>query len=200
MCKWLCQEDPALCSPLSAFSSYSSAQIAANLSDLQAAWKAVSTKDRDAFLELQMKYFYEHEFMGWIEESHIDWLLDKSMVAQGTYASLKNWGPNLGWESVINSSMTDEEIIRALLTKACPINSSCGKLDKRWNSQYVLGKDIIDGTFTDVEDWVRTKQPSDKYGEGQNQGVLALIYKILENCILPEQLELGAMESQTKTR
>ena len=71
-------------------------------------------------------------------------------------------------------SMSDEEIVKALLTKACPITSTCGTLEGRWNSQYVLAKDILSGSFTGVEEWVRTKQPSDKYGEGKNQGVLAI--------------------------
>ena len=68
--------------------------------------------------------------------------------------------------------MSDEEIVKALLEKACPIGSTCGTLEKRWESQYVLATDILNGSFADVEGWIRTKQPSDKYGEGQNSGAL----------------------------
>ncbi len=172
VCKWFCEQDSSLCSELSVFGSYSASQICANFDDLKTAWAAVCAKDRDGFLELQMKRFYEVEFKAWVEDAGVSWLLDKSLVAQGTYASLKNWGPNLGWEDVINSGMSDEEIVKALLEKACPIGSTCGTLEKRWESQYVLATDILNGSFADVEGWIRTKQPSDKYGEGQNSGAL----------------------------
>ena len=180
LCKWLVEEDPSFCSALSAFTSYSSGDIAAHLSELQQAWWGVNQQDTDKFLELQMKYFYEVEYMGWIESDGLDWLTDKSLVAQGTYASLKNWGPNLGWKNVINQSMDDEAIIKALLSKAMTIGSSCGSLAPRWESQYVLGKDIITGAFTEVESWIRTKQPA-KYGEGANVGALALLEYNMNN-------------------
>ena len=171
ICKWLSEEDASLCAPLKAFSSYSSTQICSSISSLQNAWWSVNEKDPDRFLELQMEYFYEHEFKGWLESSGTEWLLNKSLVAQGTYASLKNWGSNLGWEDVISSSMSDEEIVKALLTKARPIGSTCGTLEARWDSQYVLAKDILSGKFKEVEEWVRTKQPA-QYGEGNNSGSL----------------------------
>ena len=180
LCKWLVEEDPTFCSALSAFTSYSSGDIAAHLSELQQAWWGVNQQDTDKFLELQMKYFYEVEYMGWIEGDGLDWLTDKSLVAQGTYASLKNWGPNLGWKNVISQSMDDEAIIKALLSKAMTIGSSCGSLAPRWESQYVLGKDIITGAFTEVESWIRTKQPA-KYGEGANVGALALLEYNMNN-------------------
>ena len=59
--------------------------------------------------------------------------------------------------------------------EALPIGSTCGTLEARWNSQWVLARDILNGTFTDVEEWIRTKQPSDIYGEGQNAGALGLV-------------------------
>ena len=175
LCAWLYEQDPGLCGPLQVFGTYSETQIVGSLDSLKAAWKQVNESDTDRFLELQMQYFYEVEYKGWLEQFHTEWLLDKSLVAQGTYASLMNWGPHLGWEKVINESMSDEAICKALLTKALPIGSTCGTLEARWNSQWVLARDILNGTFTDVEEWIRTKQPSDIYGEGQNAGALGLV-------------------------
>ena len=177
ICKWLYEQDPSLCAPLRSIGSWSASQVASNFDTLKDAWTQVNNANPDKFLELQFQYFYEVDFTGWVEEAGIDWMLDKALVTQGTYASLKNWGPNLGWEDVISSSMSDEEICKALLSKACTHTSTAGSLNDRWNSQYVLAKDILSGTFTEVEEWIRTKQPSDKYGEGQNNGVLAIIRK-----------------------
>lgn len=177
ICKWLYEQDPALCAPLRSIGSWSSSQIASDFDTLKDAWTQVNNANTERFLELQFQYFYEVDFTGWVESAGVEWILDKALVTQGTYASLKNWGPNLGWENVINSSMSDEEICKALLAKACTHTSTAGSLNDRWNSQYVLAKDILSGAFTDVEEWIRTKQPSDKYGEGQNNGVLAMIRK-----------------------
>lgn len=174
LCKWLAEEDPSLCGSLKAFGSYSSGQFVGDFGSLKAAWDSVNKKDTDRFLELQMQYFYDVDFTGWVKAAGVDWLLDKDLVTQGTYASLKNWGPNLGWESVMDASMSDIEIVRNLLTKALPIGSTCGTLETRWNSQYVLARDILDGTFTEVENWIRTEQP-DKYSTGKNPGALGVI-------------------------
>ena len=175
LCKWLAEEDSGLCGSLATFSSWSSGQCCDGISTIQTAWWAVYDQNPQKFMELQMKYFYDIQFKGWLESKGTQWLANKSLVTQGTYASLMNWGPNLGWETVINESMSDEEICKALLTKACGHSSTVGSLNGRWNSEYVLAKDILDGTFTDVENWIKTKQPYDKYGEGKNNGVLAYI-------------------------
>ena len=34
--------------------------------------------------------------------------------------------------------------------------------------------DILDGKFRDVEEWVRTKQPSSEYGEGTHDGLIGI--------------------------
>lgn len=174
LCKWLAEEDPSLCGSLKAFGNYSSGQFVSDFGSLKAAWDSVNKSNTDRFLELQMQYFYEVDFMGWVKAAGVDWILDKDLVTQGTYASLKNWGPNLGWESVMDASMSDIEIVKNLLTKALPIGSTCGTLETRWNSQYVLARDILDGTFTEVETWIRTEQP-DKYSTGKNPGALGVI-------------------------
>lgn len=74
----------------------------------------------------------------------------------------------------MDASMSDQQIVKNLLTKALPIGSTCGTLETRWNSQYVLARDILDGTFTEVENWIRTEEPG-KYSTGQNPGALGVI-------------------------
>lgn len=174
LCKWLAEEDPSLCGSLKAFANYSGSQFINDFGSLKAAWSSVNEKNTDRFLELQMQYFYDVDFTGWVKEAGVDWILDKDLVTQGTYASLKNWGPNLGWESVMDSSMSDLQIVKNLLTKALPIGSTCGTLETRWNSQYVLAKDILNGDFTEVENWIRKEEPG-KYSTGQNPGALGTI-------------------------
>ena len=183
LCKWLADEDPSLCGSLKAFGNYSSAQFVSDFESLKAAWHSVNQQNTDRFLELQMQYFYDVDFTGWVKEAHVDWLLDKDLVTQGTYASLKNWGPYLGWESVMSASMSDIEIVRNLLTKALPIGSTCGSLETRWNSQYVLARDILNGDFTEVENWIRKEEPG-KYSTGQNEGALGVIkmyFRVFDN-------------------
>lgn len=174
LCKWLAEEDPSLCGSLKAFGSYSSGQFVSDFGSLKSTWESINKKNTDRFLELQMQYFYDVDFTGWVKEAGVDWILDKDLVTQGTYASLKNWGPYLGWESVMDSSMSDQQIVKNLLTKALPIGSTCGTLESRWNSQYVLARDILNGDFTEVENWIRKEEPG-KYGTGNNPGALGLI-------------------------
>lgn len=171
LCEWLAEKEPGLCASLAAFSNYSASQICDDLESLKTAWYTVYDSNPERFLELQMEYFYEENYLVFLEQYGTEWMQDKSSVAQGTYASLLNWGPNLGWEDVIDPSMSDEEIVKALLQKARPINSTCGTLEDRWDSQYVLACDILSGAFTEVEEWVKTKLPL-KYENGRNPGAL----------------------------
>ena len=85
LCAWLYEQDPSFCAPLRVFGTYSESQIVGSLDSLKAAWKQVNESDTDRFLELQMQYFYEVEYMGWLEQFHTEWLLDKDLVTQGTY-------------------------------------------------------------------------------------------------------------------
>ena len=89
--------------------------------------------------------------------------------------SLVNWnGDPSTWFAVFNQGDADEVAVRAMLAKACPIGSTLGTLEDRWNSQYVLARDALTGAISeeDLINWIKTKQPSDKYGEGQNPGAL----------------------------
>lgn len=183
LCKWLAEEDPSLCGSLKAFGSYSSGQFVSDFGSLKSAWDSINKNNTDRFLELQMQYFYDVDFTGWVKEAGVDWILDKDLVTQGTYASLKNWGPNLGWESVMDASMSDQQIVKNLLTKALPIGSTCGTLETRWNSQYVLARDILNGDFTEVENWIRKEEPG-KYSTGNNPGALGVIkmyFRVYDN-------------------
>ena len=180
LCKWLAEEDPTLCRSLLSFSTYSNDMICDNLSSLQSAWWSVNQKDTDRFLELQMKYFYENDFVPLVEEKGLDWILEKELVTQGTLASVMNYSPYPetdgfpSWQSVIDESMSDKDIVMALLKNANPIKSTCGYLTDRWNAQAALACDILDGKFRDVEEWVRTKQPSSEYGEGTHDGLIGI--------------------------
>ena len=174
LCKWLAEQDPALCGALTTFGSYGYGRICDDIDSLQNAWYSVYDSNPKKFLELQMKYFYEVEYLPWLEDDGVEWMTNKSMVVQGTYASLNNWGPNIRWQDVISESMSDDAIVKALLKKACSHGSTMGPLTARWESQYALARDIINGSFTDVENWVKTKQPL-KYNEGENKGTLTSV-------------------------
>lgn len=117
LCKWLAEEDPSLCGSLKAFGSYSSGQFVSDFGSLKSTWESINKKNTDRFLELQMQYFYDVDFTGWVKEAGVDWILDKDLVTQGTYASLKNWGPYLGWESVMDASMSDQQIVKKSINK-----------------------------------------------------------------------------------
>lgn len=104
-----------------------------------------------------------------------EWLLEKDPITQGTFMSLVNWnGKPETWFAVFSQSDADEPAVKAMLTRACPINSTAGTLEKRWTSQYVLARDALTGAIDEegLINWIKTKQPSDKYGEGQNLSAL----------------------------
>lgn len=187
LCEWLIAQDSSLCSELSMFTSITSGNVTSMGNQFITAWKSVAAKDRDKFLELQMNYFYENDFEKFITGGNITksdisgWIKEKPMVMQGTLASLMNWGQYLGWEKpeVISQSNDDKTNIRNLLKKACGIGSTAGNLSSRWTSQYVLAIDILEGTFTEVEEWIRTGQPASKYGQGKNPGSLSVFTNFL---------------------
>ena len=105
---------------------------------------------------------YEKEYKGWVE-GKLDWLLQRPMVVQGTYASCMNYSTNPDkWNKLINDSMTDEQIIDALMAEAAATPSTAGSLYPRFGvAQPKCAKAILNGELTDVETWVRTGQPSE---------------------------------------
>ena len=172
-CNWLYTQDPVLCAELNAFSNWNVKMIFDDYysgnSQLKMAFQIVADRNTEAFAKLQMKYIAEQKNKQ-IQSKGLDWILDRNPVTIGTCYSCFNVGPNRGWENVINESMTDKEIILALLKHA---NSERSDLESRWNSQAKLAIEILNGTFTDIEDWLENKGGYPQYGEGKNPGYLS---------------------------
>lgn len=172
-CNWLYTQDPVLCAELNAFSNWNVEMIFDDYnsgnSQLKMAFQIVADRNTEAFAKLQMKYIAEQKNKQ-IQSKGLDWILDRNPVTIGTCYSCFNVGSNRGWENVINESMTDKEIILALLKHA---NSERSDLESRWNSQAKLAIEILNGTFTDIEDWLENKGGYPQYGEGKNPGYLS---------------------------
>ncbi len=169
LCEALAAKDPSLCGSLAKYAAYkgdSNAQEMLNhWNEFKNDWEAIYRSDPDAFLQVQMEYVYEDEYKSKMENKSISWLLERPLVVQGTYYSVCNYTGNVETDtmfaSLINQGMDNETIIDTLLTKASTIQSSVGSLASRFAvAQPKLAKDILSGAFTDVEGWVRTKQPS----------------------------------------
>lgn len=168
VCKKLIELDSAFCGSLSAFTEWSASTVVSNFSQVQAAWHAVYAQDPDKFLDLQMQVCYEGDFKPLVESMGMEWILQRPMVVQGTLFSCMNYCPypeaigHTAWSSLINDSMDDSAIIDAVLNQAGNIGSTAGSLAGRFHeAQPKIAHDILDGTFTDVEGWVRTGQPAE---------------------------------------
>ena len=168
VCKKLIELDSAFCGSLSAFTEWSASTVVSNFSQVQAAWHAVYAQDPDKFLDLQMQVCYEGDFKPLVESMGMEWMLQRPMVVQGTLFSCMNYCPypeaigHTAWSSLINDSMDDSAIIDAVLNQAGNIGSTAGSLASRFHeAQPKIAHDILDGTFTDVEGWVRTGQPAE---------------------------------------
>lgn len=174
-CNWLYTQDPVLCAELNAFSNWNVEMIFDDYysgnSQLKMAFQIVADRNTEAFAKLQMKYIVEQKNKQ-IQLKGLDWILDRNPVTIGTCYSCFNVGPNYGWENVINESMTDKEIILALL-KHATTNSVRPDLESRWNSQAKLAIEILNGTFTDIEDWLENQDGYPQYGNGKNPGYLS---------------------------
>ena len=168
VCKKLIELDSAFCGSLSAFTEWSASTVVSNFSQVQAAWHAVYAQDPDKFLDLQMQVCYEGDFKPLVESMGMEWILQRPMVVQGTLFSCMNYCPypeaigHTAWSTLINDSMDDSAIIDAVLNQAGNIGSTAGSLAGRFHeAQPKIAHDILDGTFTDVEGWVRTGQPAE---------------------------------------
>ena len=168
VCKKLIELDSAFCGSLSAFTEWSASTVVSNFSQVQAAWHSVYAQDPDKFLDLQMQVCYEGDFKPLVESMGMEWILQRPMVVQGTLFSCMNYCPypeaigHTAWSSLINDSMDDSAIIDAVLNQAGNIGSTAGSLAGRFHeAQPKIAHDILDGTFTDVEGWVRTGQPAE---------------------------------------
>ncbi len=168
VCKKLIELDSSFCGSLSAFTEWDAATVVSNFSQVQAAWYEVYSQDPDKFLDLQMQVCYEGDFKPLVESMGMEWILQRPMVVQGTLFSCMNYCPypeaigHTAWSSLINDSMDDSAIIDAVLNQAGNIGSTAGSLAGRFHeAQPKIAHDILDGTFTDVEGWVRTGQPAE---------------------------------------
>ena len=174
-CKWLYEKDPSFCSELKTFIGWTSEQVCADYFDgggqLKAAFATIEARDKKRFTQLQMELLIE-EKTGFLNDKGLAWVEERNPVTIGTVWSLFNWGPNLGWEKQINESMTDKEIIVTLLKHARPMPSSNGTLESRWDSQARLALEILNGEFTEIEEWINNKGAYPEYCEGSNPGYL----------------------------
>ena len=171
VCDWLAKEKQA--SSLETFVNISNSELKSRLNEFRSAWEGIYSSKPDDFLDWQMEYTYDIEFLKWeiagedcpdegynCSSYHWDWLLSRPMVVQGTFFSCMNYDTNPArWKECMVQSYSDEELINALMEKAKTIPNSSGDITARWNAQQKLALDILHGTFTDVEDWVRTKLP-----------------------------------------
>ncbi len=176
LCEWLYNQNPTLCAELRTFINWSAQDIYNDFfysgdSQLKKAFATVQERDCDALLQLEMQYGME-EKVNITNEKGLGWIMDRNSVTAGTLFSLINWAPNAGWEDIINENMTDEEIIIALMKHACTRNSTAGSLNARWNSQAKLAIDIINGEFTDIEDFARNPGNYPQYANHANDGYL----------------------------
>lgn len=173
-CKWLVEQDPSLCGELETFVYWREQDFIDDYwgaGQLKSAFEKVNYRDSEKFRALQEQYA-KAEKEKIIQNLGLGWVLDRSSVTAGTLFSLVNWGPYMGWEDQINPSMTDEEIIKALLKYACTKSSTAGSLNARWESQAKLAIDILYGNFTDISGWRANPGQYPQYGQGNNSGYL----------------------------
>lgn len=155
LCQYLYEEDPSLCAPLQTFISWSDQDIINDYfsgnSQLVKAFAEVQEADIEAFRTLQLQYALE-EKKRITSNLGCEWIMEMSPATVGTFFSLINWGPYMGWQNVIDPGMSDEEIIWNLLAYACTKNSTAGSLNSRWTTQYVLALDLLyDSTPKDFD-------------------------------------------------
>jgi len=182
--QWLYNKDSALCAEFGAFQSWSTNQIKSNYSQIQDAFRIINERDSNKFLALQMEYALE-EKMKIIEMNNLEWLLEPNHngAVAGTLMSLINWRPYWDYDELIDESMTDEEIVKKLMAYAyyrSPYESDDPEIveawKNRWESQARLAVDIINGTYTDPEAFVRYDTTdaanATQYERGKNKGYL----------------------------
>ena len=173
-CKWLVEQDASLCGELETFVYWTAQDFVDDYygaGQLKKAFEKVNYRDSTKFRQLQETYA-KNEKEQIIRNLGLGWVLEKNPVTAGTLFSLVNWGPYMGWENQIDQSMSDEQIIKALLKYACTKNSTAGSLNARWESQAKLAIDISYGNFTDISGWRANPAQYPQYGQGNNAGYL----------------------------
>ena len=174
-CKKMYEKDPSFCAELQTFITWTPAQIFADYyeggNQLVNAFKMIEARDKDKFMDIQKQVIAEEKAEE-LNSYGVGWVASRSPVTVGTVWSLFNWGQGMGWQNHMSESMSDREIIISLLKYASTQTSTAGKLNDRWNSQARLALDILEGRFTDIEDWIANKGSYPEYNEGQNPGYL----------------------------
>ena len=174
-CQKAIELNPSLCSELQQFVNMGVDEILASHDAIKQAFTSICAKDRDGFMEVQMQVTINQYLIEPYTGTDKEWLLEKDPITQGTFMSLVNWdGTPNRWFGVFSQSDSDEVAVKAMLTRALSVPSTAGYLTPRWTSQYVLARDALTGAIDEegLINWIKTKQPSDKYGEGQNLSAL----------------------------
>lgn len=172
LCGKLAELDSNLCGSLAKYADVDSVTLINKYamqptfedSYLKRDFKAIAERDRDRFLELQMQIALEEKYQTF-DDLDLSWMKERPAVVQGTLGSLVNWGPYMGWESAINESMSDEEIIISLLKYACTKTSTVGSLNSRWNPQAKAALDILHGEL-DAKKLLEEEDYGNEYGTG----------------------------------
>lgn len=172
LCGKLAELDSNLCGSLAKYADVDSVTLINKYamqptfedSYLKRDFKAIAERDRDRFLELQMQIALEEKYQTF-DDLDLSWMKERPAVVQGTLGSLVNRGPYMGWESAINESMSDEEIIISLLKYACTKTSTVGSLNSRWNPQAKAALDILHGEL-DAKKLLEEEDYGNEYGTG----------------------------------
>lgn len=177
LCKYLVESDSVLCGNLEQFITWSVDDFIDDFfnsenSKLKQAFLDIASVDKEKFTLLQLEYAYEEK----IKITKIldtEWILEYDPVTIGTWFSVINWGPSMGWENYIEPSMDDDEIIWTLLNEACGYISTAGSLKHRWTTQYVLAKDLIQGNvYLDVSWNISGDRDNSYYNTGDFMSAL----------------------------
>ena len=169
LCSKLVEKDPDLCGGLQAFTSWDSSTVMADIgsgssSQIKQAFSSITDKDKEGFLALQVECMKEQYG---VPPSGTEWILERRGVVYGTYISAKVWaGVNCGVEDAINSNMSDEQLVSAILKKARQSKGNDPSFNAGWDnrvdpnysgSQMSIALGIINGDYTEeeIEDLVR---------------------------------------------
>lgn len=156
-CKWAYQTDPNLCAELAQFQNIGSYEAFSNINNIKAAFTSICARDREGFLQLQMAKKIE-EYTNTANVYHASWLLedDRSAILKGSVMAMWNYGCGI-WTDRIKESNSDLENTKIALGHAASVSSTAGSLHRRWESQFALARDALEGVVSeeDLENWVR---------------------------------------------
>lgn len=140
-------KDPEVCKRFAKIKDWDASKITSNYEEVQEAFIETNKEYPDEFLELQWEYALS-EKKATIEGKGLEWVFDddRNGAVAGILMSLINWRPAWEWESVVDESMSDEEVVKQLSAYAV---SRSGGSDvsaawiSRWKAQAAIALDII---------------------------------------------------------